>query len=69
LDLENPQQYLQRKAILFNTENQFLFTRKLIVLFSYLPKILILRPYLFQIKPEENIDLLENNEKIMIVLP
>lgn len=47
------------KAILFNTENQFLFTRKLIVLFSYLPKILILRPYLFQIKPEENIDLLE----------
>ena len=47
------------KSILFNTENQILFTRKLIVLFSYLPKILFLKPYLFQIKPEENIDLLE----------
>ena len=43
----------------YNTENQILFTRKLIVLFSYLPKILFLRPYLFKIKPEENIDLLE----------
>lgn len=47
------------KSILFNTENQILFTRKLIVLFSYLPKILFLKPYLFKIKPEENIDLLE----------
>jgi hypothetical protein len=47
------------KSMLYNTENQILFTRKLIVLFSYLPKILFLKPYLFQIKPEENIDLLE----------
>jgi len=47
------------KSMLYNTENQILFTRKLIVLFSYLPKMLFLKPYLFQIKPEENIDLLE----------
>ena len=45
------------KSPLFNTENQILFSRKLFVLFSYIPKMLILKDFLFQIKPEENIDL------------